>query len=357
MGLFKNIYLDFGFLDVRRIFRKNKQNSSLVSSDSSQKQVQTPGQYSQPSQHAEQSENAEITLPAIPKRLILEEPKSISPPKAVPKELPRLTRESLRKKYNAQIAEEIINKNKADETRADDILKNVAAKSKESIERSSGKNMVPEKNSFLSETAVDSSLLLSEQTYFNDLLSKLSKDKGFVHTGNANDVIFNDLVSDMKDFWKNKHYNYRKDMEYIEKERTLIGRMKELHELELEWQRYQMAHHKIKNKVVETETEIESRINSLKNMFRQNHLEIDVKPEFVFNLDDGQKIRNIAELRSILPEMQDVVFNVHVNENKNDFAAWINDVIGLKDLSQNLNSAVDKKTFSEMLDKYFPVFE
>jgi hypothetical protein len=62
----------------------------------------------------------------------------------------------------------------------------------------------------------------------------------------------------------------------------------------------------------------------------------DVAGEFVFWICDGRTLRNLGDLASALKDMNDDVFNYHVNKEKNDFAKWIHDVIGDKTLATSI---------------------
>ena len=53
----------------------------------------------------------------------------------------------------------------------------------------------------------------------------------------------------------------------------------------------------------------------------------NVPPEFAFYLCDGRVLHNLIELKRALKNMDDGVFYYHVNQEKNDFATWIHDII------------------------------
>ena len=56
----------------------------------------------------------------------------------------------------------------------------------------------------------------------------------------------------------------------------------------------------------------------------------DVPPEQSFWVNNGQIFRNLGELANALPVMDGDSFRHHVNNEKNDFSRWINDIIGDK---------------------------
>lgn len=68
----------------------------------------------------------------------------------------------------------------------------------------------------------------------------------------------------------------------------------------------------------------------------------DVAPEQCFWINNGPILKNIEELANALPSMNDESFKHHVNNEKNDFSLWINDVIGDKKLANELLSSRNK---------------
>jgi hypothetical protein len=61
-----------------------------------------------------------------------------------------------------------------------------------------------------------------------------------------------------------------------------------------------------------------------------------------FVLVDGRKIRDVKELAFALGEMGDNIFWHHVNDARNDFVSWINDVFDDKELAESLKNARDR---------------
>ena len=62
--------------------------------------------------------------------------------------------------------------------------------------------------------------------------------------------------------------------------------------------------------------------------------------EFVFS--DGKRLKNIYQLVDELETMQEEVFRQHVNEFKNDFANWIENVFEGKSLADELRQIEDR---------------
>ena len=69
----------------------------------------------------------------------------------------------------------------------------------------------------------------------------------------------------------------------------------------------------------------------------------EIPPEKYFVLRSGKSIKSVEELALMLDAISDDDFSFHVNEEKNDFARWIDDVFGKKDLAECLQPLKDKK--------------
>jgi hypothetical protein len=79
----------------------------------------------------------------------------------------------------------------------------------------------------------------------------------------------------------------------------------------------------------------------------------DCPPDKAFWTCNGTVLRNLRELRTLLNALNDNAFKYHVNtENKkNDFANWINDVIGDRELARQLNGVLDRHKYLEVIDR------
>jgi hypothetical protein len=164
--------------------------------------------------------------------------------------------------------------------------------------------------------------------------------------------MFKNLFREMKNHWENKNDSYKKQVKYKKIENDLLERMTELHNLEIEWQKHKIEHEKNKENLHKKELEIESKIIELKKIFKKNLVEIDVKPEFYFNLQNGMILKNIVELRECLLDLPEDVFKYHVNQNKNDFYVWIKDVFNLNDLAEEILKVDNKKELHKILKSY-----
>jgi hypothetical protein len=61
-----------------------------------------------------------------------------------------------------------------------------------------------------------------------------------------------------------------------------------------------------------------------------------------FVLLDGRRLGDIKELADALEDMADHIWSHHVNESKNDFATWIQDVFAEHELANRLRDGSGK---------------
>ncbi|MFH2021595.1 MAG: DUF5752 family protein [archaeon] len=75
--------------------------------------------------------------------------------------------------------------------------------------------------------------------------------------------------------------------------------------------------------------------------------------ENVFRLAGGSSLCNLNELHAALVSMDEYTFRYHVNSdnNKNDFASWVKDVLGDKVLARQLNNVLDQKKYAKIVAK------
>lgn len=68
-----------------------------------------------------------------------------------------------------------------------------------------------------------------------------------------------------------------------------------------------------------------------------------IPQEKYFVLRNGTPIKSIEQLALMLDSISDDDFSFHVTDEKNDFATWVDDVFGKKDLAECLHPLKDKK--------------
>ena len=76
----------------------------------------------------------------------------------------------------------------------------------------------------------------------------------------------------------------------------------------------------------------------------------NVKPENNFILNNGFVIKSIPELANVLDELDDNVFYHHVNNERNDFANWIQNCIGDSVLVNRIRKISTKDELVDLLN-------
>ena len=71
--------------------------------------------------------------------------------------------------------------------------------------------------------------------------------------------------------------------------------------------------------------------------------------EFIFH--DGERAKNILELRHKIVRMSDLEFSTFVNEQKNDFANWIEYVLSDRELASRLRTTIHKESALKMMEQ------
>jgi len=75
--------------------------------------------------------------------------------------------------------------------------------------------------------------------------------------------------------------------------------------------------------------------------------------KYHFVLKDGKKLKDLKELTESLNNMSEEVFRHHVNDIRNDFSKWINDVFKEKDLANDIKRFHSKIETQLALYKHF----
>ncbi len=73
--------------------------------------------------------------------------------------------------------------------------------------------------------------------------------------------------------------------------------------------------------------------------------------EHYFYVCDGSVIKSLVDLAFSLDSMPDGVFYFHVNDQKNDFATWVKEILKEEDLSDRMLGILNKTELQAMLCK------
>lgn len=74
-------------------------------------------------------------------------------------------------------------------------------------------------------------------------------------------------------------------------------------------------------------------------------------PERCFWVCDGQILSDLKELSAALRKMEKSVFKYHVNNEKNDFSQWVEEVLGDKKLAREIRKSKTLKGMATKIEK------
>jgi len=72
----------------------------------------------------------------------------------------------------------------------------------------------------------------------------------------------------------------------------------------------------------------------------------NVPEEKRFWVNDGRYLNSLEDLKTALDGMTDETYTFHVNENKSDFAKWVDEVIGDDKLAADLKKSARRAAAS-----------
>ena len=72
----------------------------------------------------------------------------------------------------------------------------------------------------------------------------------------------------------------------------------------------------------------------------------------MFLLKNGRSLDGLHRLKAELPKMHDDIFNHHVNEERNDFANWVQNSIQEIELAGRMRKAKNKYHMAHMVKKH-----
>lgn len=89
-----------------------------------------------------------------------------------------------------------------------------------------------------------------------------------------------------------------------------------------------------------------------KNHFFDLYSEAESTEKY-FYLHNGIPLKSIPELIDQLVKMNQELFDYHVNKDHNDFANWVRDVFGNRELARRINLTRTPKGMMDSITKYF----
>ncbi|MBU1199328.1 MAG: hypothetical protein KKF46_03435 [Nanoarchaeota archaeon] len=194
----------------------------------------------------------------------------------------------------------------------------------------------------------------ANEGYFSEIEHYLkNKDMNEI----IDDVMKKDFLTSMKDYHDTKvegkpFYLHKKDLE-----EKLQRKMQQLKGLEEQWHKCKSSMEETNKHKQNTEKEIDKESQEIKELFRQlkinQLLEQQAPKEQYFKLRNGQELKNLNDLRKNISYMQDADFEHHVNEEKNDFAMWVNEALENPEIYEKIKDIKNKKELEEALKNLF----
>ncbi|MFH1638388.1 MAG: hypothetical protein ABIB71_08235 [Candidatus Woesearchaeota archaeon] len=276
--------------------------------------------------------------------MIFRKKKADSQKKEVPKELPQLAVNLLRSRKPVQMAEQ-----PKLELRQPAVQPPVAAGVPEMLPKAESKSN------------------FERIGFFMNLLKGVNNRPKEVEEAEKmyNDAILaKDLLGEMKAFWNEKKKHIIFTAEERKLKEKLLERIETLQKLETEWQDFHLGLIEREEGIRKNESELKSMLGDFKSICAR-HISAQKKmeriqaglnvlsPEKYFRLCNGEVLKDIPSLVAALKEADESVFTSHVNDSKNDFANWVNDVFEDAETAEELISASTREEAIAILEKNY----
>ena len=180
--------------------------------------------------------------------------------------------------------------------------------------------------------------------FFSNLL-RITKKQGL-----NKKLLDKNLYKGMKDYYSLKPSVDIKSITKKELEDNVTAKLDELKLLEKNWQKQKEFVEKNKQILLEDEKKIKEKSEELRPLLKRLSFYEEVPVGKYFRSDDGVIAKNVFELLNLLGIMDEKVFKNHVNKNKNDFALWVRNIVGDKELAVKLSKAGSKKDMISLLE-------
>jgi len=189
---------------------------------------------------------------------------------------------------------------------------------------------------------------ISTKGFFSNILRHIR------HHGVVKDKLLSgDIFSRMSNYWELRKNEIRTGVSLSEEQRIeqeMIKELTELQILESKWQIQKMAIEDDLRYLHQRERDIQLKVEGLKRIANEMKLFHNVPPESYFYLYNGVIIKNLHEMIEALEIMEEDTFRHHVNDKKNDFAEWINNVVKDKGLAEKVYKSKTRDEIINLLE-------
>ncbi len=207
----------------------------------------------------------------------------------------------------------------------------------------------------ISETVLSEPMMsnVQESGFFSDLYSHMAKEESYVHANMPKSVIQKDMFNEMQSFWRGKKTQLNKTVMNTAMKGDLMKKIEDLQKQEIDWQKMQLEKERLSDELAHKEILIDNNIRNLKKSFKRLHLTLDIHPDHEFILSNGNRLKNLQELADSLRIMDYGIFESHVTTEKNDFANWIKDVMGLQELADSMRTLKNREVMANLIENWY----
>ena len=124
-----------------------------------------------------------------------------------------------------------------------------------------------------------------------------------------------------------------------------------------EWVRHVFKDEHLANQLVKAKSRMEM-IEALENLpsettaRREKATHTALNPRKYFWMSNGVVVRSLLELSDVLKSIDDKLYEMHVDDKKNDFAKWVTDTLKNEQLGEKLKRARNKKEMTQLIEAY-----
>ncbi|MBM3200110.1 hypothetical protein FJZ53_04165 [Candidatus Woesearchaeota archaeon] len=302
----------------------------------------------------------------------------VSAKKEVPKELPSLARDIIKRREEERLKQEAIRREAqpqpviAQPVQEQPLLPRPVVELKQEPSKQQ-----PKRNDDL--------------TYFSTVLKNvLSETQGIEKAEKfyKEGMLSQDLLTGMKQYWVEQKKNILFDSKEEDLREKLLAKIAYLQDHEKSWQTHHLSLIDEEERIRLGELELKQMLKEFRELCRRHifdkpkeespsievkaevkieppkieekiearpeqkitdYSNLNISPKNYFQLADGRTLKDLRELLWALESMSDSTFISHVNSEKNDFANWIKGVMKDEFLAARINEAIDKSSMIKAL--------
>ncbi|PLW80424.1 hypothetical protein C0585_02695 [Candidatus Woesearchaeota archaeon] len=205
---------------------------------------------------------------------------------------------------------------------------------------------------------------ISEDSAKPDLQININADNFFAKVENIisadstklKELMEDDLFENMRLYHKRKDDGEKIFLHISEIENAVKEKVLHLKVLEDEWLIEKRKLEEQEKLFLNKEEELFDGIEELKSLFSRletsKKLKKDITLEESFLLESGVRIFSVSGLKKAFMNMNDELYYSHVDQTKNDFASWVEDVFGSSEIANKLRESKNKEEAIKALEDF-----